>query len=121
METTLKQKLADEDFAIMDRRIINHLVMWACRKPGRFIAPTVSQMRYAAWSNNDELIRERLERLVAIGRIAPATRMVNGQQVYGFVVLPRRLWELERRRPEERARLTTGDAEFLRACGIAWE
>jgi hypothetical protein len=118
MQTTLKNQTE-----VMDHRLVTYMARLAGRNPHRFCAPTGSQLRYAAWSNDDAAIRERLEYLASIGRITPATCTTGVRKEYGFIVLPRKLWEMERRKSQRAGsfRWTPADGQFLRACGIAWE
>jgi hypothetical protein len=77
----------------------------------------------ATYGQSPEFIRERLEHLVAIGRIEPPVRAVKGESVSGYIVLPERLW-----RPEKQPKsgpmssqltLSASDCAFLKACGIS--
>ena len=92
---------------------------------GRFCSPSMLDIQSApaTYGESPAFIRERLEHLVAIGRIEPAVRTVKGESVSGYIVLPERLWRREKQpnlRPvSSEWTLSVSDCAFLRACGIS--
>src|SRR5580658_7621961 len=121
----LKTEAVPEVEAV-DRGIAAYMAQLAGKSPDRFCAPSILDLqrtRRAAFAKSPEFIRERLEHLVAIDRIQPAVRIVKGEPVSGYIVLPERLWRREKQPKLQPASseltLTAADFSFLKACGIS--
>ena len=103
---------------LLDHRLVVYLARLAGRHPEKFCVPTISQLRFAAWTNDDDLISERIDHLVEAGRIIPASRRIKGKIQDGFVVLPEKLWRATNRFSPQ---LTASDRAWLREIRVGWD
>jgi len=107
----------------MDFELVKYLACLAGRNPQRWCPePPMGKLRRVAGYASAEIVLARIRELERVGRIKPRTM---GHEP-GWVVPKSREWARLRKRRADRvvaaASYCTGrDAEFLRACGIAWE
>ena len=110
---------------VVDRGLAGYLARVAGKGVGRFCSPSMLDLQSAAatYGESPAFIRERLQQLVAVGRIEAAVRTARGEPVSGYIVLPERLWRREKQpklRPaSSELSLSANDCAFLKSCGIA--
>jgi hypothetical protein len=107
-----------EDIEILERKVLRHFAIKAGRNPGYFVAPTIEGLMRATWCDDEGLIKSLVATLVTKGKVVPASRILDGQKVYGFTCLPAKFREPRSQQIPAELKLTPYDREFLRSCGI---
>jgi hypothetical protein len=107
-----------EDIEILERKVLRHFAIKAGRNPGYFAAATIEGLTRATWCDDEGLIKSLVASLVVKGKIIPASRILDGQKVYGFTCLPAKFREPRSQQILGELKLTPYDREFLRSCGI---
>lgn len=101
-----------EELAPIDQAILKYLTKMGLKNAEHFAELRMDGIQWATgYKCNDEFLYERLDHLIQIKRISPATRTVSGKDCVGFICPSDRWWN-------PKLNLSSEDETFLRALHI---